>query len=209
MNLFVLDVDPVNAAIQNCDKHVCKIILEAAQMVMLSYHVYGIPDNPPFEIWNAKTHKNNHLSKWVRENTANYMWTVKHGLALCDEYEYRYGKIHKVKALLEWCGANPPKTMPDGEMTTFRQAVAEDCYHDDVVEAYRKYYIKYKASFAKWTKRPVPEWFVKAINGGVAEWSNASVLKTEEVETLPGVRIPPPPPIGMRHVFDKDRYTQG
>ena len=30
--------------------------------------------------------------------------------------------------------------------------------------------------------------------GGVAEWSNALVLKTSEGESLPWVRIPPPPP---------------
>ena len=31
--------------------------------------------------------------------------------------------------------------------------------------------------------------------GGVAEWSIASVLKTDEPVRVPGVRIPPPPPI--------------
>jgi hypothetical protein len=30
--------------------------------------------------------------------------------------------------------------------------------------------------------------------GGVAEWSNAPVLKTDVGESLPWVRIPPPPP---------------
>lgn len=32
MNLFILDTDPIEAARQNCDSHVCKIILEAAEM---------------------------------------------------------------------------------------------------------------------------------------------------------------------------------
>ena len=31
-------------------------------------------------------------------------------------------------------------------------------------------------------------------DGGVAEWSNAAVLKTVEAATSPGVRIPSPPP---------------
>ena len=30
--------------------------------------------------------------------------------------------------------------------------------------------------------------------GGVAEWSNAAVLKTVDGASRPGVRIPPPPP---------------
>ena len=33
-----------------------------------------------------------------------------------------------------------------------------------------------------------------ALVGGVAEWSNAPVLKTDEGESPPRVRIPAPPP---------------
>ena len=36
--------------------------------------------------------------------------------------------------------------------------------------------------------------------GGVAEWLNAPVLKTDVGESLPWVRIPPPPPL------DKDNF---
>lgn len=37
--------------------------------------------------------------------------------------------------------------------------------------------------------------------GGVAEWSNAPVLKTDVGVTLPWVRIPPPPPLARRKEF--------
>jgi hypothetical protein len=37
--------------------------------------------------------------------------------------------------------------------------------------------------------------------GGVAEWSIAAVLKTVGGASLPGVRIPPPPPITCSHLF--------
>ncbi len=33
-----------------------------------------------------------------------------------------------------------------------------------------------------------------SVVGGVAEWLNAPVLKTDVGESLPWVRIPPPPP---------------
>ena len=39
--------------------------------------------------------------------------------------------------------------------------------------------------------------------GGVAEWLNAPVLKTDVGESLPWVRIPPPPP----YAFIKLRYN--
>ena len=38
--------------------------------------------------------------------------------------------------------------------------------------------------------------------GGVAEWSNAPVLKTGVRESVPWVRIPPPPPPYFLHVFN-------
>lgn len=155
MNIFILDTDPIKAAELNCDKHVCKIILEVAQMLCLAHYATGGTAE-----YYAKTHMNNHVSKWVRETDENYKWTVKHGIALCDEYQHRYGKIHACKKIIEWCGTNIPQ-ITKGEMTPFRQAVADDCYDIDPVSAYIKYYNKYKARFAKWTKRPTPEWFIK------------------------------------------------
>src|SRR2546426_3482868 len=43
--------------------------------------------------------------------------------------------------------------------------------------------------------------------GGVAERSNAAVLKTAEAARLPWVRIPPPPQ--KRAIFGVDRARQG
>ena len=38
--------------------------------------------------------------------------------------------------------------------------------------------------------------------GGVAEWLNAPVLKTDVGESLPWVRIPPPPPLSPLRTSD-------
>ena len=43
-----------------------------------------------------------------------------------------------------------------------------------------------------------------ALVGGVAEWSNAPVLKTDEGESPPRVRIPVPPPVTeLKYLFKK------
>ena len=47
------------------------------------------------------------------------------------------------------------------KMTNFVQAMPEQYKQTDPVEAYRKYYLGEKASFAKWTKRKAPDWFIK------------------------------------------------
>ncbi len=39
------------------------------------------------------------------------------------------------------------------------------------------------------------------LNGRMAEWSNAAVLKTAEPETVPGVRIPLLPPFRSVYFF--------
>jgi hypothetical protein len=154
MNLFILDIDPVIAAEMNCDRHVCKIIIESAQMLCLGHWATGSQAE-----YYARTHMNNHVSKWVRENKSNYRWTISHGLSLCDEYTRRYSKVHAVRRIIEWCRDNEPK-IPDGDLTAFRQAVAEDCYNPDPVYAYHLYYVKYKSYFAKWKLGNIPEWYI-------------------------------------------------
>ena len=44
----------------------------------------------------------------------------------------------------------------------------DDVKQKNVVEAYKNYYIKYKKDFAKWTKRPVPEFMNFETHAGYA-----------------------------------------
>jgi hypothetical protein len=191
MNLFVLSLNPRHAAMQNCDKHVCKIILEAADMMCLAHWHFGFPSirrapkilREPRLITNNKgvqrqvwyyrpqSQSNNHVSIWVRTSLENYRWTCQHALALCDEYERRYThnlqkkglSCHSTRPVIEWFAANEPP-IPITDLTPFRQAVAEDCYNPDVVKAYRDYYVRYKARFAKWRLGNQPSWFTAATN---------------------------------------------
>lgn len=192
MNLFVLDLDPVLAARQNCDSHVCKIILEAADMLCIAHWENGgLPVGAPTELttprvitdklgrvreiyrYRAESHTNNHISQWVRASLQNYDWTAAHGVELCREYERRYGHTakrrgavaHATRRFVEWFAANRPP-LPDIGLTEFRQGVARepfDCYREgDPVTAYREYYIHYKAGFAKWRLGNIPDWFAEA-----------------------------------------------
>ena len=44
--------------------------------------------------------------------------------------------------------------------------------------------------------------YIGPMTGGVAEWSNALVLKTSEGSRPPWVRIPPPPPLSPSRTSD-------
>lgn len=191
MNLFILSTDPIEAAQQNCDSHVCKIILEATDMCCLAHwESGGLPDSAPKELltprtiidkrnrvrniykYRAQSQVNNHVSIWVRTSIENYIWAVRHGLALCDEYELRYGDnlkkrnetCHAARPFLEWFRTNLP-AIPSVGLTEFRQAVARepfDCFRPgDPVTAYREYYVRYKVRFAKWRLGNVPDWFTE------------------------------------------------
>lgn len=160
MNLFILDKCPSISAQMNCDKHVCKIILEAYQMLSLAH----LENNSVHSfLYNAHTHRNNHVSIWVRASVDTYLWTCHHALALCSEYTVRYNKIHKLEPLVHWCTTNIPN-IPKIGMLPFRQAVAEDCYRDDPVEAYHLYYVKYKRRLARWKLGNVPQWYIDLCN---------------------------------------------
>ena len=43
MNIFVLDESPILAARDHCDKHICKMILESAQMLCAAHWIGVMP----------------------------------------------------------------------------------------------------------------------------------------------------------------------
>jgi hypothetical protein len=135
MNIFYLDSDPVKAAEQHYNKHVVKMVLEAAQLLCTAHHIEG-DGNVPYK----KTHINHPSAVWVRSSVENYMWCYNYMLALGDEYTKRYGRNHltieKCKEILSFAPykvtrfgfTDPPQCMPDEYKSS------------DTIEAYQKYY---------------------------------------------------------------------
>jgi hypothetical protein len=83
-------------------------------------------------------------------------------LALCEEYTYRYGKVHKVErdCLAYVLLKNVPKNIPKSAFTTPTPAMPDEVkIAGDSLASYRNYYIKNKTHLASWKKRNVPEWY--------------------------------------------------
>jgi hypothetical protein len=181
MNLFVLSECPVESAQMMCDKHIPKMIVEAAQMLstahrMLDGYMEKRPSKSGKRMVNAYIHTNADLDDalynavhhyhpctvWTMETKANYEWHYKHFLALCSEFEYRFDKQHlsytKLGDVLKFIPAN----ISDAKLTEFPQAMKQypECMVEgDAVQAYRNYYHVAK-SFAKWAKgREAPTWW--------------------------------------------------
>jgi len=166
MNLFILDEDPVESAKQYCNIHVNKIILEAAGCMCAAHWQYGFPllQVAPFKLqegkYRGRTHHNNHITKWVRASYENYRWTYKHAVELCRQHRIRAGRNydHASKEIVDWLGQNEPP-LESFEMTPFRQAVAEECYHENPVVAYWVYYVTCKFHLAVWRASETPSWY--------------------------------------------------
>lgn len=153
MNIFFLSWFPEDCAKQHCDKHVVKMIVETAQLLSTAHQINGVRRTDMYK----PTHVNHPCAKWVRERADNYSWTYKLLKFLCEEYTFRYGKIHKTESLLKVLRDNPVIS-PRG-MTLPAQAMPDQYRNPSPVRAYRNYYIEEKKKFAKWTNREVPEWF--------------------------------------------------
>ena len=177
MNIFVLHSDPEIAAKQHCDKHVCKMIVESAQMLSTAHRLLdGVETKRKSKsgktmqkYWRLKNKKDENLlykavhrkhpcTLWTMESSKNYHWHWQLFNSLCDEYIHRYGKIHKSDQLLRGRLLFPPKNIPINHLTEFRQAMFEQCKGPDAVEAYRKYYHA-KTFKMVWTNREVPAWY--------------------------------------------------
>lgn len=160
MNIFVLSFNPTKAAQALCDKHVPKMLLEAAQM-LCSVFPEGVP---PY----GRTHYNHTCTKWVRESWHNYRWLLHYGLALEQEYFFRFKKPHIVSGwVVRWCERHwfdevVEKCVEIRAPRSFAQAIPDKYRHTNPVTAYRAYYIGEKARFAKWERgRKPPRWWPK------------------------------------------------
>lgn len=158
MNIFYLSDNPEEAARYHVDKHVVKMILESAQMLCTAHRLL---DNKEDDRLYRSTHKNHPCSKWVRESSTNYNWLYNHFCALCDEYTYRYGKVHLTDKKLRHILKDLPKNIQQANITQVAQAMPDEYKNSDPIIAYRNYYIVEKSRFAVWSKREKPSWFNK------------------------------------------------
>ena len=174
MNIFYLDRDPVTCAKQHCDKHIVKMILEYAQLLSTAHRVLDGAEHyeasnrtgrmikrfwlekPKDKLYQA-THIHHPSAIWCRENISNYIWLSDLFIACLKEYTYRYNKTHKCSELKELL-LEPPEHITIGAFFPPTLAMPDEHKVSDCnIECYRNYY--HTKHFAKWTNRPIPEWF--------------------------------------------------
>ena len=204
MNIFALSRSPQESARQMLDKHIVKMPTETCQMLhtnilyMKYFQQYG--EEPQLKDLKAfhqqigsklmKPAMLNHPSTvWARQSRENFDWLYHHGMALCKEYTYRYGKEHGTYERMRNChslsrtesayfgfplSGLTPVTIAMDDM--YRIENTFDDEWDFVIESYRHYYLEGKWRFAEWRKDRRPEWFpanhfAKKYNVGVRKYN--------------------------------------
>ena len=182
MNIFYLDRNPVQAARSHLDKHVVKMILEYAQLLSTAHRildgtelsvisksgrkkkVWQLPDHRDSVLYSA-THANHPSAIWARQTDTNYDYLYALFVATCDEYTYRYGKVHLTDTKLREVLHQIPKNIGKSKIwVSPTPAMPDECkVAGDELASYRKYYIDKKADMAKWTNREPPDWFIEGV----------------------------------------------
>ena len=103
------------------------------------------------------SHINHPSAIWVRQNNSQYQYMYNMFENLCDEYTYRYGKIHMTDSKLRELLVDSPKNIPIGSFQEPPQCMPYYCKQSNAVDGYRNYYREEKKGFAKWTNRDIPE----------------------------------------------------
>lgn len=180
MNVFYLNEDPKQCALEHNDKHVVKMIIEYAQLMSTAHRILDgeqyldkTANGRNIKRWKLsdlredKLYKASHINHpdaiWARKCTGNYEYLWQLFNALCDEYIHRYGRVHETDRKLRGALLCPPQNIPQGNMTEPPQAMPEHCKASDAVTAYKKYYIIEKKRFSTWKNRSIPAWYAEAM----------------------------------------------
>ncbi len=155
MNIFVTDPCPIQSARNLPDKHIVKMPLETCQMLAIIYSdwYYGVgklykKDGTPYRTAHGAFRKHP-CTIWAAANQYNLAWLIRHGYALCHEYQARYNKVHTCFDVISQAEMIYHTSFPDEflslasrKVTDFTRAMPEDIKYDttiNTIEAYKRY----------------------------------------------------------------------
>ena len=147
MNIFCVNEDPYLAACELPDRHIVKMPVETAQMLAVIYspHIHDIgpiykADGTPYKTQKG-AFKNHPCTRWAAKSRFNINWLLQHGIGLCEEYTFRFGKRHASEDAIRYAGMLWSGTCWE-KHTPFVRAMPDDIKNDtsiDTVTAYQRY----------------------------------------------------------------------
>ena len=164
MNIFVLDENPVKSAQAMDCVRVPKMVTESAQMMASALRRWGATDEQMPLTKSGSPYKGGYhhhpCTIFAGDTRANFKWLAHHAEALLDEYYHRFGKVHACHNPI-YQMSSMRDIIPEGDLTTFAQAMPDEYKDDDVVKAYRSYYKskQYSKGGVRYVRTDVPTWW--------------------------------------------------
>lgn len=179
MNIFYLSHRPSRCARWHCDKHVVKMILETTQLLYTAHWILALATGHAPDFSRAPYRKDSTTQRgyqpirnakhpcaiWTRESLEHYQWLCSLGIALCEEYQHRFGhdKAHSCEEHLYWLNRNtPPQLSSKGWLRQPPQAMPDEYKRSkDSIVCYRIYYKENKGAvrdILSYTGRHQPHW---------------------------------------------------
>ncbi|RTL01319.1 MAG: hypothetical protein EKK57_05010 [Proteobacteria bacterium] len=163
MNIFAVNPDPEKAARELANRHISRMPLETAGML-----VFAFPEgSTPIPNLRSNRHFSHPASHWCRQSKENYEWLLMHGLAQADEYKIRYKREHDSEKHINWCVNNYHTIdFPSSKFTPFARCFSSyktllDTTIADPILAYQEFYKLDKISFARWpAAEKIPVWWI-------------------------------------------------
>ncbi len=153
MNIFAVNPDPITAAKELPDRHVTKMILESCQMLSLVFspHYWDVGvvlkvDGTPFKTAKG-AFKKHPCTIWAADSVENCAWLIEHARGLCEEFKFRYNKLHGLtKSVFESQELFQSIAGDSSEMSHniigFSRAMPDEFKFDDTIDditAYQRY----------------------------------------------------------------------
>ena len=162
MNIFAIEgneetgvIDWYESGRSQDNLRTVKMVLETTQLLSSAMHLNGMQGCYKL------THANHPSTLWTKESSANWQNLFVHGMALLQEYEERFGRVHKCRDLMLGMEKNVDfSKFPTSEPTPLKMAMPDEFrVEGNPVKSYRDYFsskekIRYPAD-------RVPMWFLE------------------------------------------------
>jgi len=180
MNIFYTDECPQVAASNLCDDHTLSQFKEGIQMLVSAARIVGVPLEM-MPLTTAGTHhkggyKHHPCTRWASFSEANWNWLLQHTIAIGINFASRFDNTHSIlhKQIAHLHRMKPVVAEVAGQewrdrgftepARAFNQSIGlnEDLLDEKicVVDAYREFYRRDKASFASWKRgQEPPRWW--------------------------------------------------
>lgn len=156
MNIFVTDANPVKCAEYLDDKRVIKMCTESVQLLCTALSEFGVTDTPV-----KPTHRNHPCAVWVRSSRQNYLWLLRHTVALMHEKRKRYpeNKPHLYEQHINYLHKHV-NLLPNTKLTPFVNCASRmdlDINYKDVDDVFLAYQMYLND---RWdTDKRTPTWY--------------------------------------------------